>query len=291
MSIKEHISEIFLNKSNSYKFYKDHYNKNNKNNKELKKQNSDLKEEISNKEELITALMYGNKYEEDSLKYCPNCDKISYFEPFGTIPRKNAKCPVCNSLERDRFFSLILKKRFPQIFENSCNLLHFAPEENFYKVFSESENIDYYPVDINPERYGRKNMNIRAKVNMENIPYDDCTFDYIYNSHVLEHVPDDIKAMGELKRVLKDDGICLLTVPLFNIPTTLEKEEYNTPELRLKYYGQADHLRKYGNDFKERLESVGFNVEEITPKNIENDANKRIIFSLKDDERFFICKK
>ena len=78
MSIKEHISEIFLNKSNSYKFYKDHYNKNNKNNKELKKQNSDLKEEISNKEELITALMYGNKYEEDSLKYCPNCDKISY---------------------------------------------------------------------------------------------------------------------------------------------------------------------------------------------------------------------
>ena len=160
-----------------------------------------------------------------------------------------------------------------------------------YKIFNNQENIDYYPVDINPKRYKKNKINIREKVNMENIPYEDNTFDFIYNSHVLEHVPDDIKAMGQLRRVLKEDGICLVTIPLFNIPKTLENEEYNTPELRLKHYGQKNHLRKYGNDFKNRLESVGFDVEEVEPKDIENNINKRKILGLNENEKFFICKK
>lgn len=38
---------------------------------------------------------------------------------------------------------------------------------------------------------------------MENIPYEDETFDIIYTSHVLEHDPNDNKALNELYRVLK----------------------------------------------------------------------------------------
>lgn len=62
--------------------------------------------------------------------------------------------------------------------------------------------------------------------------------DFIYNSHVLEHVPNDFKGMCELYRVLKDDGVCITLIPQFNLETTFENDEYNIPELRRKYYGQ-----------------------------------------------------
>ena len=39
-------------------------------------------------------------------------------------------------------------------------------------------------------------------------------FDVIYCSHVLEHVPDDRLAMGELRRVLKRAGWAVLLVPI-----------------------------------------------------------------------------
>ncbi len=142
-----------------------------------------------------------------------------------------------------------------------------------------------------PEIYIERNINIREKVNMEEIPYEDNTFDFIYNSHVLEHVPDDIKGMEELRRVLKEDGVCITTVPLSPIPETFEKEEYNTPELRLKHYGQRDHLRRYGDDFKDRLASVGFDVDEVLVKDVMSDENKRKVFGLLEHEKVFICRK
>lgn len=96
--------------------------------------------------------------------------------------------------------------------------------------------------------------------------------------------------MGELYRVLKKGGVCITLVPAFNIPKTIEKEEYNTPELRLKHYGQADHLRKYGLDFKDRLESVGFKVEEVSSNEIITTKMEKEIYGVGTDS-IFICTK
>lgn len=297
MSVKKNISEFFLNKSHSYQFYKDSFDSNKKKlkkiereNKKLKKSNKELKEQMKFRGNSIDFLLNGGEVPEKLAKYCPICKNINYYKPYG-VPPRNAMCPVCGSLERDRFFQLIKEQKFPDIFDKPCKVLHFAPESILYSFFTENKNIDYFPVDFCPEIYAERNINIREKVNMEEIPYENNTFDFIYNSHVLEHVPDDIKGMGELRRVLKEDGICITTVPLSNIPETFENEEYNTPELRLKYFGQRDHLRRYGNDFKDRLESVGFNVEELKAKDIMSDDNKRKVYGLLEHEKFFICRK
>lgn len=124
---------------------------------------------------------------------------------------------------------------------------------------------------------------------MQHIPYENEKFDFIYNSHVLEHIPNDIKAMSELYRVLKKDGVCITLVPLFNIDTTFEKDEYNTPELRLKYYGQRDHVRKYGLDFKNRLMSVGFKVKEISAEDLIKTKEQKRLFGL--NGQIFVCTK
>ena len=139
-------------------------------------------------------------------------------------------------------------------------VLHFAPEPVFYEQFSSHKDIEYWSVDLNPNAFGVKKV-----VDITNITFEDNKFDLIMCNHVLEHIPDDKKAMSELYRVLKPQiGIAFLNVPVFNIPKTFENPEYNTPELRSKHYGQADHVRAYGLDYVDRLKSVGFDVEIYT---------------------------
>lgn len=47
------------------------------------------------------------------------------------------------------------------------------------------------------------------------IPFDDCTFDFVLATDVIEHVDNDALALRELGRVLKPRGRLLLAVPAF----------------------------------------------------------------------------
>jgi SAM-dependent methyltransferase len=49
------------------------------------------------------------------------------------------------------------------------------------------------------------------KVDAQSIPYTEKTFDAVFANHMLYHVPDRKKALTEIKRVLKDDGILFAT--------------------------------------------------------------------------------
>lgn len=284
-----------LSYSNQFNYYKENYQKLLKENKSLKKKMKKLKKEngnLTNEFELIKQLIINKDNISLDSNYCPCCGRVSNFRPFGVKKREKALCPHCKSLERHRFVYLIFEKMFSDEIKNkNIKLLHFAPEILFYKYFSKFDNIDYYPVDLYPETYEKRGIKIKDKVNMEEIPYGDEEFDFIYNSHVLEHVPDDIKAMGELYRVLKKDGVCIVIIPFVNEEKTLEKEEYNTPELRLKHYGLESHVRLYGLDFKERIESVGFNVETLSWKDLNLSEKEIQLFNIKKDSVMFVCRK
>lgn len=173
-----------------------------------------------------------------------------------------------------------------RIMRRGMKILHFAPEPIFYQKFSSIPEVDYWSVDLNPKAFG-----VRKVVDITDIPFEDNTFDLIMCTHVLEHIPDDRKAMSELYRVLKPIvGVALLTVPIFNLPTTFENPEYNTPELRLKYFGQEDHVIKYGLDYPDKLRAAKFTVDEITLRKFfsEEDSKK---FGLYLDEKFHVCRK
>lgn len=276
---------------------------NNKQMKDIIKELNYIKEDITQLKQqqtnildsmdMIKLLFIKNRMNELNLNnYCPICGEFSNFDSFGNPKREKAQCPHCKSLERQRLTQLVFIKKFDELLNNkNIKLLHFAPEFVFYKYFNAKSNIDYYPVDINPDDYLNKQVKIRDIVNMEEIPYENNTFDIIYNSHVLEHVPDDIKAMNELYRVLKDKGVCITLIPHYkSLDVTFENKNYNTPELREKYFGQKDHLRKYGKDFKDRLNSVGFHVEEVMPLDIVKTEFEKKTFGL-IDETVFICTK
>lgn len=53
------------------------------------------------------------------------------------------------------------------------------------------------------------------KVDGVKLPYKDKTYDLVVAFDVLEHIKDDTAALKEWKRVLKDDGTILLTIPAY----------------------------------------------------------------------------
>lgn len=100
-----------------------------------------------------------------------------------------------------------------------------------------------------------------AKIDMTNIQYSEESFSVILCSHVLEHIPEDMKAMKELNRVLTKDGWAILQVPIDRYrESTYEDFSITSPEERQKHFGRFDHCRYYGRDYKDRLTEAGFEV-------------------------------
>lgn len=223
-------------------------------------------------------------YKGDKL-HCNVCNRsFSKFKPKGNWSiRENAECPYCGSLERTRTLLFYLRNETDIFSSLQRSLLHFAPEWGLVPVFRKQKNLQYITADINPD-YADEQIDIT------DIPYPDNTYDYIICSHVLGHVPDEGKAIRELKRVLKPGGSAfVLTLIDWNNSVTYESSEVKTASERLKNYSEPDLLRLHGSDFSQRLESGGLKVEVIDYRTILGEEKQRL-FSLGDGNREVIFK-
>jgi len=52
------------------------------------------------------------------------------------------------------------------------------------------------------------------RVDMQDLPYPNASFDLVVHSDTLEHVPDPVRALAECRRVLTESGTCIFTVPI-----------------------------------------------------------------------------
>ena len=186
---------------------------------------------------------------------CSICGYTGKFMGVGVSVRFGALCPNCLSLERHRLFALASARGFLN-FSNAA-ILHFAPEASVRKILDEQKPASYVTADICP---GRADL----VLDIEQLDFPSSSVDVVICAHVLEHV-DDGKALRELRRVVKDDGFVVLMVPIVEgWETTYENKAITSPEGRTLHFGQDDHVRYYGADFRTRVEEAGFRIEEFT---------------------------
>ena len=146
------------------------------------------------------------------------------------------------------------------------------------------KNLDYTTTDLNSPIAD-------VKADICNLPFQDNEFNFIICNHVLEHIPDDTKAMQEIYRVLAPGGTAILQVPYkADLEKTFEDNSITDPKERAKIFGQYDHVRVYGMDYFAKLEQIGFVVTAA-------DYTKQV--SLQEVERYRlplgelipVCKK
>ena len=192
-------------------------------------------------------------------------------------------CPGTLSLERHRLLWLYLDKE-TDFLNSNLKVLHVAPEQVFYKKFKKLKNWEYFTFDLNSPI-----ADIKGDLTSTN--FKDESFDLIICNHVLEHIEDDKSALNEIYRILKYKGISILQVPI-NVKrkNTFEDSSIKSKNQREKYFGQYDHVREYGLDFKDRVEQAGFKVEMINySKKISQDLV--IKYGLMKDDLIPIGKK
>ncbi len=180
---------------------------------------------------------------------------------YETLNTKNFMCPVCGADDRTRLYVLYLKEKLKE--SNKTNkifqLLHFAPERPLQQILKKYQFIKYRSADLYMNEVDDKvditNMNI----------YADNTFDIIICSHVLEHIIDVNKAISELYRIMKHGSWAIIMAPVLpELPEDYENETIVSPEDRLKFFGQDDHVRVFSKKgFVNKLKNNGFIVNDL----------------------------
>ena len=228
---------------------------------------------------VLAFFLKGNKFTDPI-----NGKSYRKFLPYGyEIVRDNVLSPGTLSLERHRLFWLYLQNE-TSFFTENLKVLHFAPEQAFYKRFRKLKNLDYITTDLNSPIAD-------VKADICDLPFTDDEFDFIICNHVLEHIPDDTKAMQELYRILKPGGTAILQVPYqADLENTFEDNSITDSKERARIFGQYDHVRIYGMDYFEKLRSIGFEVDAVDyTKNLKQQEIDR--YRLPKNELIPVCKK
>jgi ubiquinone/menaquinone biosynthesis C-methylase UbiE len=130
-------------------------------------------------------------------------------------------------------------------------------------ILASNDGFEVYSFDIDKKSiFFSKEIKDRYEIrfllaNGEKHPFKDKVFDVVYSCHVLEHVSNDFNALNEIYRVLKDDGIFILSVPnIYNLSSQFKKKlGYKKP------FVAPTHLREYDeSELRNKLKDSGFHV-------------------------------
>ena len=201
-----------------------------------------------------------NKFHSDSwhlYSSCPNC--------FSSI-RQRLLIASLTFLDQFNFEKIIKAKK----------VLHFAPEKFVGKLIKKHSQ-DYKTADLMMEGYSYDSIDFNIDISdMKSISNE--SYDCVIACDVLEHVPDHLKGIKEVFRILKQGGYCIFTVPQKDhLKITFEDLSIKDKKERERLFGQFDHLRIYGDDFSGMMAKAGFDMTEIDHNHFDKTAAERFV--------------
>jgi len=196
-------------------------------------------------------------------------------------PDPNWGCPMCGASPRERLVNVLIDGGVLSI-ASSSRILQVAPTEK--SLIARFSKYDLMLGDLHPHVY------LPTEVQkLDLMSFGEITdFDLIYMSHVLEHVPDDIRVLRNIYDALKPGGEVWIIVPMGTGLT--EDGDLDLPASeRERRFGQWDHLRLYGRDVAARIMGAGFSVREVGAADCSPEVRSRT--ALSDGDVVFVGKK
>ncbi len=198
--------------------------------------------------------------------------EVTYsLEDFETLNTGQYGCPRCAASDRDRLYALFVRTFLTRPHGRPLRILDIAPAPLLSQFLRQIDDVEYRSADLfSPladDIVDIMDMNI----------YADNSFDFIVCSHVLEHVPDDRKALRELYRVLNKNGVAILMVPILLTAQNTDEDPTETDvNVRWARFGQDDHVRMYAkHDFMARIREGGFELLELDARSFGEGTFKR----------------
>lgn len=180
-------------------------------------------------------------------------------EDFETLNVGQYSCPHCGAADRERLYALFVRACLSWTGEQPMRVLDIAPAVALSRFLCGLPNVHYRSADLcSPLADDQVDITDMGL-------YADASFDFILCSHVLEHVPDDARAMAELFRVLAPGGAAILMVPILLTQAETDEDPTVTDvSERWRRFGQDDHVRMYArDDYLARLQRAGFQVQAL----------------------------
>ena len=195
--------------------------------------------------------------------------------------RLDARCPKCGSLERHRLaFQAIQGPIESWLPKRPWRVLHVAPE-SCIEPWLRREASEYLSID----KYGPA----MQQMDLVSLELPDKSFDFVWCSHVLEHIEADQDAINEIHRVLAPGGVLLAQVPIWRI-VTYEDKSIQSEDDRLREFYQRDHVRLYGLDIVSRFQKAGFDVRVVHARDFGPSATAKGSLSYLSTNEVFLCK-
>lgn len=202
---------------------------------------------------------------------------------YETLNLQQYFCPFCGAADRERLYAYYLSQQLKNK-EKAGRLLDIAPAQTLTNFIKKNLPVKYITADLM-----MKGVDFNIDITDMQI-FDDESFDVFICSHVLEHVPDDRKAISELYRILKKDGFGILMVPIDLNQKATEEDLNATVEERWRRFGQDDHMRKYAKqDFLRRIEESGFHLSQLGIDYFGKDVFKQL--GLSDTSVLYVVRK
>ncbi|MEW6706713.1 MAG: class I SAM-dependent methyltransferase [Pseudomonadota bacterium] len=163
------------------------------------------------------------------------------------------QCPRCGCNDRDRHLRLYMEAVGLPAQMTGARVLHLAPEAHLERWIQQLQPARYVRGDLHPTRPGH------VKLDAEQLPFDDGSFDLIICNHVLEHVSSPERALAEFRRCLGPKSLLIAQTPFAPLlKKTFELDETPTPDFAKLFYGQEDHVRLFGADIVDYFRGAGF---------------------------------
>ena len=200
---------------------------------------------------------------------CPVCSRpVVRFEPYG-VPPRTGRCPHCGAKPRSRALHRFVRERIGPRLAAGHRVLEIGPS-----LFSADHVIgsgllapaQCVAVDVRRRRHHRR-LGARGRfvaASAARLAFADATFDFVLCNNTLPYVREDRRALAEIARCLKREGLAMIDTHLGPGATrTAEVYRREHPGLGEDWFDANGDAWVYGEDFLDRVHGAGLAPVEI----------------------------